>query len=121
MPCAQEYDTLAFGVLYSKFCTPSQADLGEGRVVNISSIDLCHIGFLWSTHERGEKCAEQRKERVQPRQLWLKWLKEGECRREEGIVEFIASMRLLIQTERIKLLYAGLVFISGELISAGDG
>ena len=39
----------------------------------------------------------------------LKWLKEGEWRREEGIVEFIAILRwphtheACIQTERIKL------------------
>ena len=59
--------------------------------------------------EREEKCAEQRKEGVQPRRLGLKWLKEGEWRREEGIVEFIAILRwphtheACIQTERIKL------------------
>ena len=48
--------------------------------------------------EREEKCAEQRKEGVQPRRLGLKWLKEGEWRREEGIVEFIAILRWLHKT-----------------------
>ena len=57
-----EKEERALRVLYSDSALAlAAADLGEGRVVNISSIDLCHIGFLWSTHEREEKCAEQRK------------------------------------------------------------